>query len=127
MKRKILLVDDEPRMRRLLSLTLGDVFFLLEAGDGSEALRVARSEKPELVMLDVAMPGMDGLEICRRLKADPQTSAIPVVMVTGKDSQDDAQMGLEAGAEDYITKPFSPRTLLDKVTSIIGRYGGEDD
>jgi DNA-binding response OmpR family regulator len=120
MKRKILLADDDPRLRTLVALTLGDDFILLHAADGEETLDIARREIPDLIFLDIMMPKVNGFEVCRRLKNDQSTAHIPVVMLTGRDSPEDIQQGKEAGADEYFLKPFSPRALLGKVTEILG-------
>ena len=116
---KVLLVDDDPKMRALLRLSMGDHFALLEANNGQEGLDACRAEKPSLVLLDLMMPVMDGLEACRQLKQDPATRDIIVIMLTARDSRDDVRQAKEAGADDYITKPFSPRALLDAVVARI--------
>ena len=121
MAKKILLVDDDPRMRALMRATLGDDFELDEAGDGKEALTHVQSDPPDLILLDVIMPGMDGLETCALLKRDPKTNSIPVVILTGQGSQLDVRQGKEAGADDYFIKPFSPTALLDKVYEVLGQ------
>jgi CheY-like chemotaxis protein len=113
---KLLIADDEPAVRALVHATLeGDGYVILEAADGEEALEVARAELPALVLLDIMMPRLDGLEVCRRLKADPGTSGIVIVMLTAQAQDRDRQRGLAAGADDYFTKPFSPLALLDMV------------
>jgi CheY-like chemotaxis protein len=113
---KLLIADDEPAVRALVHATLeGDDYVILEAGDGEEALEVARAEHPTLVLLDIMMPRLDGLEVCRRLKADPETRAIVIVLLTAQAQDRDRDRGLEAGADDYFTKPFSPLALLNTV------------
>ncbi len=118
-EKKVLLADDDPRMRALLAMSLGNHFTLLEAADGDQALEMARRAKPDLVLLDVSMPGILGLEVCRLLKQDRETSDIVVVMLTGRDAARDKEEALEAGATDYMTKPFSPKALLDKVVELL--------
>ncbi|MBI2856895.1 MAG: response regulator [Chloroflexi bacterium] len=118
-QKKVLLADDDPKMRALLRMSLGDRFVLLEAGDGQQALEMARKEKPDLVLLDIAMPGLDGLEVCRLLRQGPETKGIAVVMLTGRDAEADIRRARELGAADYVTKPFSPRALLDKVVEVL--------
>ncbi|MBI4289392.1 MAG: response regulator [Chloroflexi bacterium] len=115
--RKILLADDEEPVRALLAATLngGSGYKVLEARDGIEALEVARVERPDLVLLDVMMPGMDGLEVCRCLKADPETDGIAVIILTAMAQDADRARALEAGANGYLTKPFSPSALLAKL------------
>jgi DNA-binding response OmpR family regulator len=120
MKRRVLLADDDPGLRRLIGTTLGtDDFDLLQAVDGEEALRIARQQHPQLVLLDVNMPKMDGFEVCRQLKAQPETSSIKVVMLTARATDVDRARGQEAGADDYFIKPFSPVQLLNKVYSLL--------
>lgn len=102
-------------------MTLGhDAYEILEAADGNEALAMAREHRPELLLLDVEMPGLSGLEVCRLLKADPDTADIIVVMLTAKAQLSDVSAGAESGADDYFTKPFSPVTLMRKVDEIFG-------
>ena len=104
---RILAVDDTPMNLSLLEGCLGDVYELRVSPSGPEALALLESWTPDLILLDVMMPGMDGLEVCRHLKADETLQAIPVIFVTGRDEEADELEGLEAGAVDYITKPFS--------------------
>ena len=119
-RKKVLAVDDSPYMLALMRLTLtGERCQVLEALDGGKALDLAAAERPDLVLLDVMLPGLDGLAVCRSLKADPATSTIPVIMLTARGRQNDVDAGLAAGASDYITKPFSPRELLDKVDRLL--------
>lgn len=121
MKRRVLLADDDPALRRLIGTTLGtEDFDLLQAVDGEEALRIARQEHPELVLLDVNMPKLDGFEVCRHLKSEPETSGIKVVMLTARAAEVDRVRGREAGADDYFIKPFSPVQLLNKVYALLG-------
>jgi two-component system phosphate regulon response regulator PhoB len=116
---KLLIADDEPAVRALVHVTLeGDEYEILEAADGVEALEVARDEAPRLVLLDIMMPRLDGLEVCRQLKADPDTSDIVVVMLTAQAQDRDRDQGLAAGADDYFTKPFSPLALLNMVERV---------
>lgn len=119
MSKKILLTDDDPRLRTLVSLTLGDDFVLLQAANGEEAVKVARREMPDLILLDIMMPKLNGFEVARILKSDSETQQIRIVMVTGRDSPEDVQRGIEAGADAYFIKPFSPRALLDKVNELL--------
>ena len=120
-RKRILLADDDAALRRLIRATLGDSdFHLLEASDGSIALDLARKETPSLIVLDVNMPGLDGFEVCRRLKADPATSDIKVVMLTARGSEVDRLEARNAGADEYFVKPFSPVQLLNKVYALLG-------
>lgn len=119
---KILIVDDQPAVRELLKTTLEiNDYQLLSAEDGLQAITIAQSEQPDLIILDVMMPNgeLDGLEVCRRLKADPTTAHAVIIMVSAKGQQSDIEAGLRAGADDYIDKPFSPVALIKKVEHII--------
>jgi two-component system phosphate regulon response regulator PhoB len=116
---KLLIADDEPAVRALVHATLeGDDYLILEAGDGMEALEVSQTERPRLVLLDIMMPRLDGLEVCRRLKRDPHTREIVVVMLTAQAQERDR--GMAAGADEYFTKPFSPLALLRMVEELRG-------
>ena len=120
MSKTILLVDDEPHVLEVLRVTLEDLGFrLLEAQDGPGAITLARSESPDLVVLDVMLPSMSGLEVCRTLKESSDTVGTPVIMLTARSGEDDAQAGYEAGADRYLTKPFSPLTLLTEVVKLL--------
>jgi len=120
-KRRVLLADDDPGLRRLIGTTLGNEDFdLLHATDGEEALQLAREQRPELVLLDVNMPKLDGFEVCRHLKSEPETAGIKVVMLTARGADVDRAKGREAGADDYFIKPFSPVQLLNKVYALLG-------
>jgi two-component system phosphate regulon response regulator PhoB len=117
--RKLMIADDEPGVRSLVRMTLeSDSYEILEASDGDEALLLALEHRPELILLDVTMPGLSGLQVCRMLKDNPSTSAISVVMLTAMDQDADRAEGKAAGADDYFTKPFSPLALLRKVDEI---------
>ena len=124
--KKILLADDEPAVRRLVMATLADEsrYQILEAGDGAQALALARAERPALVLLDVNMPEMDGFEVCRALKSDAATRTIVVVMLTAMAQPADRERGLAAGADGFFTKPFSPLALLEKVEEVLGDSPG---
>jgi len=120
-KHRILVADDDASLRRLILTTLGDRDFeLLHAVDGEEALRLTREQRPELVLLDVNMPKLDGFEVSRQIKADPTTAAIKVVMLTARGTDVDRVRGRDAGADDYFIKPFSPVQLLNKVHALLG-------
>jgi DNA-binding response OmpR family regulator len=119
-KRRVLLVDDDPQLLLLISTTLGTSDFdLLEASDGEQALQVARRDHPDLVLLDVTMPGLDGFEVCRQLKSSPETTSIKVVMLTARGTDADRARGREVGADDYFAKPFSPIQLLKRVYALL--------
>jgi len=115
-RRKILVADDEVALCRLVAATLNaDNYEILEAGRGTEALVLAQSERPDLILLDVHMPELDGLEVCRRIKADEALRNTPVVMLTAASQQVDLEAGYAAGADSYLTKPFSPLELLEVI------------
>ncbi len=118
----VLVVDDEPTVREVVSryLELGG-YRVAEAGDGPAALRAATAMLPDLVVLDLMLPGMDGIEVCRRLRAAAPT---PIVMLTAKGHEADRIVGLELGADDYVVKPFSPRELVARVRSVLRRTHG---
>ncbi len=117
---KVLIADDAVDIVRLLACSLSHQGYdVLVAHNGRQALEVAAAERPDVVLLDIAMPELDGLEVCRRLKADPRLAAIPVILVTGKDRDDDIVAGLDAGADDYVVKPFSDEILAARLRSAI--------
>ena len=118
---KVLIADDQPTMRQLVRLTLESGHFeILEAPDGDAALEVARAEVPDLLFLDWTMPGMAGVEVCRALRQDPATAGIRIVMLTARSQDSDREHAEAMGADDYITKPFSPIQLLEKVRDVLG-------
>jgi two-component system alkaline phosphatase synthesis response regulator PhoP len=120
--RKTLAVDDEEDVLELLEYNLSkEGFRVLRVKNGEDALELARSEKPDLILLDLMLPGLDGLEVCRHLKGDRETAGIPIVMLTAKGEEADIVPGLEMGAEDYVTKPFSPRVLAARVRAVLRR------
>jgi len=119
---KILVVDDEPEAVELLEFNLKQAGFdVVTAADGAEALKKARSALPGLILLDLMLPEVDGLEVCKMLRRDPATAAIPIVMVTAKAAEIDRILGLELGADDYVTKPFSPRELILRIKNVLQR------
>jgi two-component system phosphate regulon response regulator PhoB len=116
----ILVVDDEPSIVELVRFTLEDADVrVVEASDGAEALILARRIKPDLVLLDVQMPRLDGLEVCRQLRREPDFARTPVIMLTAAGQQADRTRGLGAGADEYLTKPFSPLALLALVEALL--------
>src|SRR3989304_3684092 len=124
MTQEILGVEAGPDVRRLFVLPLeGNGFRCRTAATGPEALRAARSRPPHLVVLDLLLPEMDGLEVCRRLRADPATERIPIVMLTARAEEIDRVVGLELGADDYVAKPFSPKELVGRGRGGRGRGG----
>ena len=119
----VLVADDEPAVRHLVHATLalgGAPVEVLEASTGAEVLAVARRAPVDLVLLDVGMPELDGLAACRALKADPATASTPVVFLTARTQHDDRAAGVSAGADAYLTKPFSPRGLAETVKQLLG-------
>jgi CheY-like chemotaxis protein len=124
--RGVLIVDDDPFVRKLIATTLEDVreFELHEAADGVEALSIARRERPSLVFLDVDMPRLDGIETCRSLRADQQTSGTTIVMLTAAHGYNVERQAEEAGADLFLTKPFSPLALL-RLVDQLGEQSGE--
>lgn len=119
---KILAIDDEEDILELVRYNLArEGFQVTCASSGEEALRMAQDTRPELIVLDLMLPGIDGLEVMRRLKASPSTQSIPVVMLTAKGEESDIVTGLELGADDYVTKPFSPRILSARVKAVLRR------
>lgn len=122
----VLVVDDTPENIVLLSEVLRDDYRVKVANCGERALRIAASDdKPDLILLDVMMPGMDGFEVCRRLKADPDTALIPVLFVTAKDEVKDEEQGFILGAVDYIIKPISPPLVRARVATHLALYDQE--
>ena len=121
-KEKILVVDDEEDIIELLRFNLSrEGFQVSSAASGEDALTLVRSEVPNLLLLDLMLPGMDGLEVTRRLKNNSNTKDIPIVMLTAKGEEPDIVAGLELGADDYVTKPFSPRVLVARVRAVLRR------
>jgi two-component system, OmpR family, alkaline phosphatase synthesis response regulator PhoP len=121
--KRILIVDDDKKTVELVKLYLvRDGHKVVTAYDGNEALTLARESHPDLIVLDLMLPGVDGLEICRTLRAD---SDVPIIMLTARTTDDDKLAGLESGADDYVTKPFSPRELAARVMTVLRRLPGE--
>lgn len=124
MKDVILVVDDEEDIRELVRYNLSKAgYTIITAATGEEALRMAHDSRPTLVVLDIMLPGIDGLEVCRRLKADPALHKTPIVMISALGEEKDVVTGLELGADDYVAKPFSPGVLLARVKSVVRRLG----
>jgi two-component system phosphate regulon response regulator PhoB len=121
-KATILAIEDDPDIVEVVRYNLArEGFRVLVAGDGEKGLAEARRARPELVLLDLMLPGIDGLEVCKRMRADEALSATPIVMVTAKSEESDVVVGLEMGADDYLTKPFSPRELVARVRAVLRR------
>src|SRR5881396_1349809 len=127
-KPKILVVDDEPDALELIEFNLKAAGFdVVTADDGKEALKKALAVLPNLILLDLMLPEIDGLEVCKTLRHDPTTAAIPIIMLTAKAAEIDRVLGLELGADDYVTKPFSPRELVLRVKSLLRRLQAPEE
>ena len=121
-KGRILVVDDEIYIVHILDFSLGmEGYEVLTALDGEQALEKARQEHPDLIVLDIMMPKLDGYETCKMLKSDENTRNIPVILLSAKGRNVDQKVGFEVGADDYITKPFSPRKLVERINALLGQ------
>ena len=128
MNKKILIVEDEEDILALVHYNLSrDGFQVTTATTGEEGVEQARKEHPDLMILDLMLPGMDGLEVCEALKKDRELRDIPIIMLTAKGEESDIVKGLEMGAADYVTKPFSPKVLLARVKAVLRRYEQGDE
>jgi len=128
MKPRILVVDDEPDALEILGFKLKEAGYApLFAKDGARALAAARDERPALIVLDLMLPEVDGLEVCKILRRDPTTAAIPILMLTARAAEMDRVIGLELGADDYVTKPFSPRELVLRIKKLLARTKAADE
>jgi DNA-binding response OmpR family regulator len=131
-KYKILIVDDNPANLELLAaFLLPNGFMVLKASGGKVAIEAAKSERPNAILLDIMMPGMDGLQVCEVLRSDPDFNRVPIIMVTAKDKAADIVQSLEKGADDYIVKPISQKDLIEKLNRLlfkvsIGRLPSQD-
>lgn len=125
-KDKVLIIDDEEHIVELIRYNLENAGYdAVEAYNGVDGVKAAKNEKPTLILLDVMLPMMDGLEVCRKLRKDDTTKHIPIIMLTAKSEEIDKILGLELGADDYITKPFSVRELLARIKAVLRRTGSE--
>ena len=125
-REKVLVVEDEEDILELIRYNLErEGYRVTGVATGEEGLRAVTREHPDLVVLDLMLPGIDGIEVCRRLKADPHTKHLPVVMVTAKGDEADVVAGLELGADDYLTKPFSPKVLVARIRAVVRRRAQE--
>jgi DNA-binding response OmpR family regulator len=121
-RQRVLIVEDEEDILNLLRFNLQKSGFdVITSGDGREAMELARRHAPDLVLLDIMLPGLDGFEVCRELKSDPKTRLTPVIMLTARGEEVDRIVGLELGADDYVVKPFSPRELTLRVKAVLRR------
>ncbi len=128
LKRKVLIVDDESDIVEFVQYNLRkEMYETLSAADGPKALQMARQHHPDLVLLDLMIPGIDGLEVCRALKAGRDTAHIPIIMLTAKGDETDVVTGLEIGADDYVAKPFSMRLLLARMKAVLRRSGRSEE
>jgi two-component system alkaline phosphatase synthesis response regulator PhoP len=124
---RVLVVEDEQDVAELLRYHLTkEGYDVVVAPNGQDAVKRARDVRPELILLDIMVPQLNGWEVCRRLKADPETRAVPVIMVTGRVEEGDKVLGFELGADDYVTKPFSPRELVARVRAVVRRGRSTD-
>jgi two-component system alkaline phosphatase synthesis response regulator PhoP len=120
--KKILVVEDEADILHLVTLYLEkDGFRLRTAGTGVQALKLVKEERPDLIILDLMLPELDGLEVCKRIRMNAETAMIPILMLTAKAEESDTVIGLELGADDYVTKPFSPKALVARVKALLRR------
>jgi len=121
-KKRILIVEDDPEIRQLLRYNLErEGYGVVTASDGEAGIDTARQEQPSLIVLDVMLPNRDGFDVCRVLKADSKTAGIPILMLTARSEDADIVSGLELGADDYVTKPFSPRVLVARIRTLLRR------
>jgi len=127
-RKTILAIDDEKDLIELIRYNLEkEGFHVQGASDGETGLAMAAQHRPDLVLVDLMLPGMDGLEVCRRLRSDSRTADIPLIMLTAKSAESDRVVGLELGADDYVTKPFSTRELTARVRALLRRAGGAQE
>ena len=128
MKPRVLIVDDEPSIVEVLEYNLTkEGFEVLTAGDGRDGLAKAKAHNPDIVLLDLMLPGMDGLTVCRTLRSDPQTQSVRILMITAKGDETDEIIGFSLGADDYVTKPFRLRPLMERVKALVRRPSEEPD
>jgi DNA-binding response OmpR family regulator len=121
-RQSVLVVEDEQDILNLLRFNLQNSGFeVITSADGREALELARKYEPDLILLDIMIPGLDGFEVCRELRSDPKTRGVPVIMLTARGEEVDRIVGLELGADDYVVKPFSPRELALRVKAVLRR------
>ena len=119
---RVLIADDDADIRDLVAFKLTQSGHQVRAvEDGMAALRAVREELPDLALLDIRMPGMSGLDVCRELRSEPETATLPVIMITARSQEGDVEVGFAAGADDYIIKPFSPRELSSRVQAVLTR------
>ncbi len=119
---KVLVADDEEYIQHILNFSFSaEGYQVITASDGEEAIAKAKCERPDVIVLDIMMPKMDGYEACKRLKSDPETRSIPIILLTAKGREADRRLGTEAGADGYVVKPFSPGRLIERVEGMLKR------
>jgi phosphate regulon transcriptional regulator PhoB len=124
---RVLIVEDEPDIRELLAFHLErEGYHVTRSRTGADALRQVRARPPDLILLDLMLPELGGLDVCRRLRQDPRTASVPIVMLTARGEEVDRILGLELGADDYIVKPFSPKEVVARVRAVLRRAGARD-
>lgn len=124
----ILIIDDEADLRELVAYNLRKAGHrVLQAENGKQGFNIAKKEKPDLIVLDIMMPEMDGIEVCELMRDDPDLVQIPILMLTARESEDDEILGLEAGADDYVIKPVAPRLLVSRVNALLRRAIPKDE
>ncbi|MGI5835796.1 MAG: response regulator transcription factor [Chloroflexota bacterium] len=127
-QKKLLLIDDEPAIQTLVRLVMeADGWQVLVASEGARGLDLAREQKPDVILLDVALPDVSGLEICRQLKADPATNSVPIAMLTAMAQETDRRAAMALGADDYVTKPWRPAALIARVSSLLEKRSKKAD
>jgi two-component system, OmpR family, phosphate regulon response regulator PhoB len=124
---RVLIVEDEPDIRELLAFHLErEGYHVTRSRTGADALRQVRARPPDLILLDLMLPELGGLDVCRRLRQDPRTASVPIVMLTARGEEVDRILGLELGADDYVVKPFSPKEVVARVRAVLRRAGARD-
>ena len=127
MKETVLIVEDEKDIVKMLDYNLRkEGFRIFSANNGEDGLDMARRENPDLILLDLMLPEMDGLDVCKAVKNDAKTTHIPIIILTAKAQESDKVVGLELGADDYVTKPFSPRELIARIKAVLRRLKEKD-
>lgn len=127
-RQKVVVIEDEPDIYEVIEYNLErEGYRVCGASDGEQGLSLVRREAPDVVLLDLMLPGLDGLEVCRQLKADSVTRSLPIIMVTAKGEESDVVLGLGLGADDYLTKPFSPKVLIARIQAVLRRPPVKDD
>ena len=120
MNKKILVIEDDPNSVRFIEYTLEqEGYQVSSAKDGLEGLKKARDERPDLIILDIMLPGLDGYDVCHQLRQEPETAALPILMLSARARQDDKDIGLKMGANDYLAKPADPSIIVDRVEALL--------